>query len=406
MADDHRRDPQAVERWASSGALSLTGHPHRSPLGPPAGLVAGLDQLAAPLPGLDPLTLLTERAAWAGLERNGRTTCGGAGRLLRAADGWLAISLPRPDDVELVPAWLAGLGGDGTSTTDAPWDEIAAAVGRRSVVESEERAALLGLAVGGLATSPARQPVERTCFPSAPPVPPGAGLRVLDLSALWAGPLCGALLGDTGATIVKVESSARPDGARRGSAGFFDRLNASKASVVLDLDRRSGVSALRLLVERADVVIESSRPRALQQLGIDAATVLAAPATRPRVWVSITAHGRAGAPGRVGFGDDAAVAGGLVSFDENGGPVFCADAIADPCTGLAAASACLAALTEGGRWLLDVALSAVAASLAGPTLPVPTDALVRPPVAPAPSRRAPAFGADTNAVLGALGAAS
>ena len=58
----------------------------------------------------------------------------------------------------------------------------------------------------------------------------------------------------------------------------------------------------------------------------------------------------------MGFGDDAAVAGGLVCWD-GGGPVFCADAVADPASGLVAAAAVLDAL-RWGRWLLDVSMSA------------------------------------------------
>ena len=107
-------------------------------------------------------------------------------------------------------------------------------------------------------------------------------------------------------------------------------------------------------------MIEASRPRALEQLGIDATAIVAGGG--PRVWVSITGHGRDGAGADwVAFGDDAAVAGGLVAHDEHG-PVFCADAIADPIAGVVAAGAALQALAAGGRWLLDVSLSAVAAA--------------------------------------------
>ncbi len=73
----------------------------------------------------------------------------------------------------------------------------------------------------------------------------------------------------------------------------------------------------------------------------------------------------------MGFGDDAAVAGGLVCWQDDR-PVFCADAVADPVSGLVAAAACLDALATGGRWLVDVGMAGVAAHLAGPTLPVPT----------------------------------
>ena len=66
---------------------------------------------------------------------------------------------------------------------------------------------------------------------------------------------------------------------------------------------------------------------------------------------------------RVAFGDDAAAAGGLVAHDDEG-PCFVADAVADPLTGVAAAAAAVAALEVGGGWLLDVAMSRVAAHVA------------------------------------------
>ena len=83
---------------------------------------------------------------------------------------------------------------------------------------------------------------------------------------------------------------------------------------------------------RADVVLEASRPRALAQFGIDAeALTTGTPDGRgPQAWVSITGYGRTGdEANRVAFGDDAAAAGGLVSWTD-GEPLFCADAVADP----------------------------------------------------------------------------
>ena len=73
---------------------------------------------------------------------------------------------------------------------------------------------------------------------------------------------------------MKVESTTRPDGARHGPAAFFDLMNAGKESVAVDLSTRTGTAALAALVASADVVIESSRPWALEQLGIDAARVV------------------------------------------------------------------------------------------------------------------------------------
>jgi hypothetical protein len=112
--------------------------------------------------------------------------------------------------------------------------------------------------------------------------------------------------------------------------------------------------------------------------------------------VSITGHGRDGDATRVAFGDDAAVAGGLVVTDA-GGPWFCADAVADPLAGLAAAAACVEALASGGRRLLDVAMSTVAASAAGPTLAVPPSVVAAPPTARTATAAAPPFGTHTAA---------
>jgi crotonobetainyl-CoA:carnitine CoA-transferase CaiB-like acyl-CoA transferase len=202
---------------------------------------------------------------------------------------------------------------------------------------------------------------------------------------------------------VKVESWHRPDGARRGPRGFYDLLNAGKRSVALDLTELDGVEQLRQLLHQADVVVEASRPRALRQLGIVPDEVAAA--GRLRVWLSITAFGRDAATElRVGFGDDAAAAGGLVAWDPQG-PVFCADAAADPATGLVAAVAALDRFEHRGAWLVDVHLAGVAAHLAGrPGLPA--NACWTGPVAPPRSRpangRAADLGQHTDEVLAAL----
>jgi crotonobetainyl-CoA:carnitine CoA-transferase CaiB-like acyl-CoA transferase len=84
-------------------------------------------------------------------------------------------------------------------------------------------------------------------------------------------------------------------------------------------------------------------------------------------------------------------------------PAFCADAIGDPLTGLTAAVACLDALSRGGRWLLDVSMAAVCASMAGPTLPSDDKSMIAEPRARSTARAAPELGADTAAVLTELG---
>ncbi len=406
--------PQAdVARWATSGAMALTGRSGGRPLGPPEPLVGRLEAIARRFgadsdrlgnrTGLDPLAMLTWRAAITELSRHGDRSCGGATRLLPTGDDWIAVSLPRRDDIELVPAWLeipAQERGD-------PWSDVTREVRHRHGADLVDRAGLLGLAVAALGertpmpggrTGPFEGlPVRAEALGSGSPVGNLSAIRVLDLSSLWAGPWCGTLLARAGADVVKIESFGRPDGARLGPAPFFDTVNTGKRSVALDLDREVGRRRLRSLVECADVVIEGSRPRALEQMGIDARRLLATESGRLRVWISVTGHGRSGeAAQRIGFGDDAAVAGGLVAHDERG-PCFCVDAIADPCAGLVAATATLAALRQGDRWLVDISLAGVAAHLAGPTLVVPDGVTARAPARHrAPIRRRPSAPTPTR----------
>lgn len=406
-----RPDPTAA--WARSGAMALTGPASGPGLGPPAPLPERLDAVADRLAGataaigrqvrLDPLALLTERAALAGLRRRGDVSCGGGTRLLVGADGWLALCLARPSDVELVPAWLElDVGATGAGDHDATWARVEEEVRRRPVGELEARGAWLGLPLGALrgpapSPTPARHgllPVRAHRLGDAPPRSLD-GLVVADLSALWAGPLSGRILADAGATVVKVESRARPDGARFGPALFFDLMNAGKAAVAVDLDLPDGRAALGELLRSADVVVESSRPRALAQIGIDAEAFVS---SGPQVWVSVTGHGRTGAGrDRVAFGDDAAAAGGLVVWSHDR-PWFCADAVADPCAGLVAATAAVEALASGGRWLIDVAMREVAAHLAGPTLDASGSTALA-PAAPRSRGRGPALGQDDDRYL-------
>jgi crotonobetainyl-CoA:carnitine CoA-transferase CaiB-like acyl-CoA transferase len=205
---------------------------------------------------------------------------------------------------------------------------------------------------------------------------------------MWAGPLCGQLLARAGATVVKVESPARPDGTRAGRPAFFGWMNSGKLSYAVDFSEPSGV---RQLLEAADVVIESSRPAAL------ARRRLGPPDITPRdgrVWLRITGHGTGGERADwVAFGDDAAVSGGLVG-NEAQGPVFCGDAIADPLTGLHAALAAVESLNRGGGELIEMSMAAVAATYAG----CPRQPETHWAAPPRPSPPAAPLGAD-NAVV-------
>jgi crotonobetainyl-CoA:carnitine CoA-transferase CaiB-like acyl-CoA transferase len=183
---------------------------------------------------------------------------------------------------------------------------------------------------------------------------------VVDFSALWSGPVCAHLLGRSGMTVVKVEDLARPDGARRGDPQLFEQLHAGHEQAAFDFSAPGDRRSLRALVDSADVVIEASRPRALAALGFDPRTFLGA--RSGRTWVSITGYGRAGPRSNwVAFGDDAAVAGGLVGMSGPTGPVFCADAIADPVTGVYAAVGALASMASGGGHLVDCSMQSASA---------------------------------------------
>jgi hypothetical protein len=325
---------------------ALTGFADGPPLEPSEEVVERIRDIGAQV-GVDALALLTERAAIWSYTRNGRVSCGGATRLMLTADSWIALSLTRAEDEELVPAWIG---------CEPEWPVVEATVRSARGADLVERGRLLGLPVAVLAERAPGRLAEWFLVGEASPLddPP----LVVDLSSLWAGPLCTRLLLEQGARVIKVESKTRPDGARNGPAAFFDLMHAGKEFKSIDFTGE----ALRELLLEADVVVEGSRPRALEQLGIDAREIIT---HGPRVWLSITGHGR-GEPHRnwVGFGDDAAVAGGLVAWSRDT-PCFMGDAIADPLTGLAGAAVVLAALKDGGRWLIDCNLSGVAAYVAG-----------------------------------------
>ncbi len=340
--------------------MALTGRPDAAPALCPVPLPSCADGALAAfraisgsaiLPGVSGTQLLVERAALAGLRRNGGCSPTGHCRLLPTADGVIALNLARADDWELLPAWSCG-------TTLPDWSELADWVRDRDTATLVERGRLLGLAsVDALHPVPAPTCwVQRTRI--APPNPsPSRPPRVLDLSTLWAGPLCSHLWQAAGARVTKVEGSRRPDGARFGPGAFFDLLNRGKATLSLDLHERAGQRALRRLIGAADIVLEGSRPRALRQMGIVAEEFIAA---HPGLtWVSITGYGR-DEPGAnwIAYGDDAAVAAGLsaIVHESTGEWLICGDAIADPLTGLHAAVAGWAGWLSGGGQLLELSL--------------------------------------------------
>lgn len=387
--------------------------------------VAAVGGMLPDTDGLPGVEVLAERAALAGLAGRGRVSAGGSFRAMPTGDGrWVGLSLARAEDVAAVPALTWGELRGSEDGEVADWDALEEWVGTQAGQEVFERALLLDIPValppeevssvcaGGSESQAWRRirelPLHASALSSVGVEPHGVAGGVLparplvvDLSALWAGPLAAHLLGLVGARVVKVESVRRPDGARGGHRGFYDLLHGGHEAVAFDFGEVSELGRLRALLERADVVIEGSRPRALRRLGIDAAEVGRARAGQ--TWVSITAYGGSGRyANRPGFGDDVAFAAGLFDREADGTPRLLGDAIADPLTGVQAAVAALAGVVSGGGVRFDVAMYRVARHVAAAG-PGEASAPAEDPLPRKPHTPAPELGAHTASVLNELG---
>jgi crotonobetainyl-CoA:carnitine CoA-transferase CaiB-like acyl-CoA transferase len=202
------------------------------------------------------------------------------------------------------------------------------------------------------------------------PAQPGAlaGLRVLDLSRVLAGPWAGQLLADLGADVVKVERPgagddtrawgppwlADADGISTGEAAYYLAANRNKRSITIDLAQPEGQKLVRELALRADVVLENFKVGGLVQYGLDHESLRA---LNPRlVYCSITGFGQTGpyAP-RAGYDFLIQGMGGLMSVtgkpdgEPGEGPVKVGVALTDVMTGLYATVAVLAALQHRDR---------------------------------------------------------
>jgi hypothetical protein len=325
--------------------------------------------------------LLGERASLNRFSVPGAVSAGGGCRLLRARDGWIALNLARPDDGALLPALFAEDGLDGADDT-----AIAACVANAESLPLVARGREMGMAIAAL-DEPPSGPAWQMEMESFPPVrversrdtvrqrfstsleANGSDKKhssqplIVDLSALWAGPLAAHLLWLAGAEVVKVESAARPDSMREGDPRLFALVNQGKASVALDFRQDADRRRLVALLSRADIVIEAARPRALLQLGIDACEIVRA--NPGLVWMTITGHGAAGdAADWVGFGDDCGVAGGLSAalLAASGQVGFVGDAIADPLTGILTARLAWERWRSGAGARIIVSMSGTVAS--------------------------------------------
>ena len=309
---------------------------------------------SAAVSSLSGSALLAERAMIDGFRVPGRISAGGGCRLFETRDGHVALNLSRAEDRALAPALFGDAAVDGDDDTAIAARFMA---GEAKALVAQGRT--LGLAIAAVDEDgvASRRSCETTSAVGGRDPSSGCPL-VVDLSALWAGPLASRMLRLAGAEIVKVESRNRPDTMRHGDSRFFARLNDGKTVLSLDLRDAADRDALIALIRRADIVIEAARPRALRQLGIDAdALVRELPGL---VWATITGHGVAGeAANWVGFGDDCGVAGGLSAAlrDATGKIGFVGDAIADPLTGIFAARKIVEqrATGQGARLILSMA---------------------------------------------------
>ncbi len=204
---------------------------------------------------------------------------------------------------------------------------------------------------------------------SSPPRPqPLAGIRVLDLSRVLAGPWASQILGDLGADVVKVERPGNGDDTRawgppylkdadgqptRESA-YFLCTNRNKRSITVDMASPAGQQQLQQLAAKADIVLENFKTGGLQQYGLDYASLNA---INPRlIYCSITGFGQSGPyASRPGYDFLIQAMGGLMSItgvpdDEAGaGPQKVGVALTDILTGLYATIGILAALQERNR---------------------------------------------------------
>jgi crotonobetainyl-CoA:carnitine CoA-transferase CaiB-like acyl-CoA transferase len=205
---------------------------------------------------------------------------------------------------------------------------------------------------------------------------PLAGLRVLDLSTVLAGPNAARYLADFGADVIKVE---RPDGdslrnmawrdPRDGTGLWWKVTNRNKRTIALDLKDAGDRDVLLGLVDDAHALIENSRPGAMERMGLGPEVLLE---RNPQlVMTRVSGFGQTGPyAGRAGF---ATIAEGMSGFaalngEPDGQPLLPPIALTDEVTGLAAAFATMVALRSGVGQVVDVNLLETMFQLMGPLI--------------------------------------
>ncbi|MCB2063432.1 MAG: CoA transferase [Novosphingobium sp.] len=341
-SDAQRGPPIPLWRWADRQLRELAA-------------ISGSERIAA----LDGLSIIGERGSLRDFEIRGRRSAGIGGSYLNPTrDGsWFALTIMREEDRAYLPALF---GKEGMETADQT--QLAAEIALRDSTRLLADGRALGMAVACADETPVSPPIEILTRGKRRDRPQGHRPIVIDMSAIWAGPLCGHLLWQAGADVIKVENPNRPDLFRTSDPQTFEAVNQGKECVALDLTKANDRDRLVALIRKADMVIEASRPRALRHLGVDAdALVREVPGL---VWLSITGHGASGdAANWVGVGNDCAVAGGLARALANatGEIGYVGDALADPLTGITAALEGWRAYTNGEAIRIGFSMSAIAA---------------------------------------------
>jgi crotonobetainyl-CoA:carnitine CoA-transferase CaiB-like acyl-CoA transferase len=182
---------------------------------------------------------------------------------------------------------------------------------------------------------------------------PLAGLKVIDLSHIMAGPVCGLMLADMGAEVIKVERLPGGDDSRRtvppeieGESAAFLMMNRNKRGIAVNLKHEGGKGVLRRLLKEADVLIENFRQGTMEKLGFGYETVKAE--NPGLIYCSISGFGRTGPYAKQG-GFDLVAQGmsGLMSITGEGAdrpPVKVGAPVTDITAGILAAMGVLAAL--------------------------------------------------------------
>jgi crotonobetainyl-CoA:carnitine CoA-transferase CaiB-like acyl-CoA transferase len=214
-------------------------------------------------------------------------------------------------------------------------------------------------------------------LPSRPTAtaPPLAGIRVLDLTRVLAGPFCSMMLGDMGAEVIKVEEPGKGDDTRSwppfsgGEATYFMSVNRNKKSLTLNLKAPEGQEILRSLIKKGDVLLENFRPGTMDKLGFGYAALAE---LNPRlVYCSISGFGESGPEaGRAGYDLVVQAESGLMDITgfPDGPPVKSGTSIADLVAGMSAAHGVVLALlarakTRRGQKVEISMLDAMAALL-------------------------------------------